>query len=352
MGDMNARIGNTAIKGIKQRFNESDLNDRGEMLIEFCAQNELRINNTFYQHKLQHKITFSNNRGDTSMIDFIVTNRAINPSLIEDVCSLTSANINSDHNLVLCKTRIHHNPKKIKVAETRTKYNIESLRNESTMQLYEKRLKQHLISEQINEEDTVEITWQKILNSIKRAADEAIGSRTLKNTQKKKSKPWYTPEVKEITALKRQSYLTYKSNPTTDTFNNYKAVRNSVNTRIREIQKEFWAEFYTKMQMDFYGAQKLIWKVLRSMKREVNEDTTIVSIEDEKLMSHFKTLYGNNITHQAGTPNTTNRTSHENTTLLEITEDDTRDAMKELKNRKSPDEENVTNELIKGVAKS
>lgn len=46
-GDFNARIGNEIVPGIKQRFNETVLNDNGELMITLCAFNEVRINNTF-----------------------------------------------------------------------------------------------------------------------------------------------------------------------------------------------------------------------------------------------------------------------------------------------------------------
>lgn len=47
MGDFNFRIGNNIIPSIKQRFNEEILNENGEMLINLCIEQELRINNTF-----------------------------------------------------------------------------------------------------------------------------------------------------------------------------------------------------------------------------------------------------------------------------------------------------------------
>jgi len=50
IGDLNARIGDNEIPGIKQRFNESTWNENGELVD--CARNELR-NNTFFPHKMQ-----------------------------------------------------------------------------------------------------------------------------------------------------------------------------------------------------------------------------------------------------------------------------------------------------------
>ncbi|XP_044755383.1 craniofacial development protein 2-like [Coccinella septempunctata] len=103
LGDLNARIGQEVIPNIKQKFNESIINENGELLIDFCANNELRINNTFFFHKPQHKFTFNNRRGQRSMIDFIISNRAIMPTQILDVRALTSTNLGTDHSLVLCK---------------------------------------------------------------------------------------------------------------------------------------------------------------------------------------------------------------------------------------------------------
>ena len=96
-------------------------NENGTMFTQFCADNELRINNTFYQHKTQYKITWQNTRGQHSTIDYIVSNRKIHPSQIEDVRSLNPTDIGSDHSLVLCKMRLllQKNRKKDFITEER-----------------------------------------------------------------------------------------------------------------------------------------------------------------------------------------------------------------------------------------
>jgi len=47
LDDFNLRIRNTPISSITQQFSEDTINDNDNMLIAFCPQNELRINNTF-----------------------------------------------------------------------------------------------------------------------------------------------------------------------------------------------------------------------------------------------------------------------------------------------------------------
>lgn len=58
-GDLNACIGNDIIINIKQKYNEPTINDNSEVLIDFCARNEMRINNTSFPHKEQHKYTLT-----------------------------------------------------------------------------------------------------------------------------------------------------------------------------------------------------------------------------------------------------------------------------------------------------
>lgn len=101
IGDLNSRVGNSVIPGIMHNFNEEYKNDNGDILIQTCALNELRINNTYFNHKEQQKYTFVNTRGQKSVIDYVITNRKVHPSQILDVRVLTSANVGTQHRLVL-----------------------------------------------------------------------------------------------------------------------------------------------------------------------------------------------------------------------------------------------------------
>lgn len=77
IGDLNARIGNQVIPGVMQKYNEDELNDNGELLVTMSTQSELRINNTYFQqwqHKWQHKFTWSNSQGQACMINHVITN--------------------------------------------------------------------------------------------------------------------------------------------------------------------------------------------------------------------------------------------------------------------------------------
>jgi hypothetical protein len=71
-GDLNRRIGNAPILGVTQRFNEEHRNNNGEQLLQFCSDNGLQINKTFSPHKIKHKFTWRNTRGQSSRIEYII----------------------------------------------------------------------------------------------------------------------------------------------------------------------------------------------------------------------------------------------------------------------------------------
>lgn len=70
-----------------------------------------------------------------------------------------------------------------------SKFNVESLEQESTRELYAKRLKGKIVLNKITEEDGIEIAWKKIKENITNSATEAVGLRTTDANQPRRNKP-------------------------------------------------------------------------------------------------------------------------------------------------------------------
>lgn len=80
---------------------------------DFGTTIELRINNTFVNHKLQHNYTFENTRGQLSLTDFVVSNRAMHH---KHGCQKSDATYCKDRPLfVLCKIIINEGWKEINI---------------------------------------------------------------------------------------------------------------------------------------------------------------------------------------------------------------------------------------------
>jgi hypothetical protein len=235
MGDMNARIGNMPVPGVKQRFNESEMNENGDLLINFCSMNSLRVNNIFFKQKYNHKITWSDSRGRHSMIDYIITNRNIHPSQIIDVRAFRTADVGSDHRLVIANLRVSTQQIKKPKPSLVSKLNVEAFQNEGTKYLYGKRLSEKLKNIKPTSNDSPDLHWEKIQECIVKSAEETLGMCTVDINASKKPTPWFTPEIKELAHEKRKAYLRYISKPFIENQTEYREVRNKVNSRIREI---------------------------------------------------------------------------------------------------------------------
>lgn len=342
MGDFNARIGDDIVHGIKQRFHEQVNNDNGDLLVEFCAQNSLRINNTFFAHDFKYKYTFTNAQGQQSMIDYVITSRQFKPTEILDVRTLNSANIGSDHALVLCKIRLNITFRKRTNKEYTEKFNLESFQNDSTKDLYARRLEDKNSTQFINSTDSVEDAWKKVKSNITEAAEESIGKRKIKTGATNKNKtPWYTEEVKEITKNKRDAFLHYKETKRPEDWQSYQQERNLANQKIRELKESYWEKFTKEMESDMYGAQRKVWKMLRKQKAEVSETVKINVINSPQWKEYFETLYREEKEY------TQAATITDEDAEINITEAEVEDVIKKIKNRKAPGLDGISNELLK-----
>ena len=341
LGDLNARVGNTPVPGIKQRFNESVANENGDLLTNFCSMNSLRINNTFFDHKWRHKITWGNSRGQVSMIDYVITNRNVHPTQILDVRSYRTADIGSDHSLVIAKLRASAQLTKKPRPELISKFNLEAFQNESIKHLYKNRLSEKLQEMTSTPSESPDRQWENIQECITRAAEEALGKRTVNVNGPKKSTPWFTPEIKELANEKRKAFQKYNNNPSAEERITYKRIRNRVNSEIRKIKEGYWESFTADMEHDLYGSQKKVWKMIKRSRSEMNEFVTNSKLAIHEWERFFQQLYGGHTT------------SHSDYDHDEISDDmqlyaeEITKEIKCLKNRKAPGPDNISNEMIK-----
>lgn len=339
LGDLNARIGDHVVPGVKHRFNEPTSNESGDELVEFCSVNELRINNTFFDHPIQQKITWTNRRGQTSMIDFVITNRRLHPQQVLDVRTLSSADAGTDHGLVLCVLRLDLSTNKSRPVMVE-KLNVEKMSDPSIRGFYRSRLREKLDGP-IDDSSTAEETWQFIKSSILKAAEEAVGRRRVNKNHLDNRTPWFCEEIKSAAKVKKDAFLRYKSNPTPEEYDTYKGIRNVVNQEVKEIKEDYWERFTKGMERDFYGAQRRVWGTLRNQRKEVCEFRRVEHVGKEQWHEYFTELYS------AGNDEGFEGIDFSNEDTVSITLDMVTRAIHRLKLRKSPGPDGIGNEFIK-----
>jgi len=164
-------------------------------LIDVCEQNSLKILNGYFKHKKIHQYTWQQDTLQLkSIIDYVIARQ--NSGLkFQDIRVFRRMTVGSDHYLVNAKILFSYGKNNANESrETITDctgellqsplYNIDSLRDESTIFLYKKRLDEKLGE---NNFESTEDGYQHLVKCIHQAAKEALGEKILRN----KTKPFY-----------------------------------------------------------------------------------------------------------------------------------------------------------------
>ena len=108
LGDFNARVGTDHLtyKGILGPYGTGNKNSNGDLLLQFCAKNNLVVTNTIFRHKAIHIPTWRHPRSKHwHLIDYVLVDRADRLSVL-DTRVMRSAHCKTDHQLVRSRIRI------------------------------------------------------------------------------------------------------------------------------------------------------------------------------------------------------------------------------------------------------
>ncbi|XP_071823877.1 craniofacial development protein 2-like [Apostichopus japonicus] len=223
MGDFNAKIGtdqNTWSPAMG-RFGLGKINERGEKLLEFCMLNKLTVCSTHFQHKDCRKVTWTSPCGKyKNMIDFIITQQE-NLTTFKNCRSYCSADVGSDHNLVLAT--VLSAPVKVKRLKTTPKsYDVSRLHNSLIAEEFRAKIG-GAFEPLLHLEDTdVETLWEKFKNTTNKVTEETVGF------QRKKLVKGLPEEVRKMCHLRRKARVEMLNNPTAANKNNYKTFNKKV----------------------------------------------------------------------------------------------------------------------------
>ena len=73
IGDMNARVGDSKVEGVVDKFGASGSDENERKLIELCAEKKWSVGNTHFEKKEIHKFSCVGEvDGHKRLLDFIV----------------------------------------------------------------------------------------------------------------------------------------------------------------------------------------------------------------------------------------------------------------------------------------
>ncbi|XP_029164802.1 craniofacial development protein 2-like [Nylanderia fulva] len=230
MGDFNSRIGKERYEDLMGPFGLGIRNERGERLVQFCQEEDMRVTNTWYQLPPRRLYTWRSPRDSPenisrNQIDFILINKRFGSS-INRVSTYPGADVSSDHILLRATIKIkltkYVKPvskrgiayERLKQGDIKT-----AMRHEINNNIEE------MLSSRGNEQNSTKI-WKELKNDMINTAKSHLGYR-----EKNRRQNWMTDEILSLMDERR----TYKNQADPHKYN--------------EMQREIRAKIRTAKNM-------------------------------------------------------------------------------------------------------
>ncbi|XP_073811735.1 uncharacterized protein [Musca autumnalis] len=173
-----------------------EINENGEMFTEMCSSNNMIIGGTLFPHKRSHKITWVSPDGRTeNQIDHICINKMWRHSLL-DTRNKRSADIGSDHHLLIGEFRLKIVRTDTRNINTSTRLDIQKLKNPNIRQQYRQQLQLNITN--IAPHGNVDSKWNAIKDAFVDAGSKVLGH------QRKTKKDWICTTTWEVIDERRR----------------------------------------------------------------------------------------------------------------------------------------------------
>lgn len=307
MGDFNAQVGqnNTDYENVMGKHATGSCNENGELFIEICNNYNLKIGGSVFPHKSCHKYTWKSPAGNfLSQIDHICISRDYF-NICCDVRNRRSADIGSDHYMLVAELRFDVWPKK-KITQILKKYDVDKLHNEEIKNLFSERV--DIINNNESQRNAIESSdsnWERIKTQFDSACKDVLG------LQQKVPRKWITQESWNLISSRRQLKLQQLSTSDNAKSENlsarYNSISREVKNQLRRDKDAFHVQIATEAQVAAnMGNMKELYKLTKELstrrtntKPLLGEDGTLKTSKEEQLAiwkKHFENTL--NILHE------------------------------------------------------
>ena len=217
MGDFNSSVGEGEESSIVGCFALGKRNDKGQLLVEYCKQEEFTIRSTYGTQPKKRRYTWIRSDGKVkSQIDYMLINNRYRSSLTK--CRpINKPDCGADHNMVVGNYRIKLN-KRWNGKKTQ-KHDLKNLKNTEIRVQYCNKIEKGLVKKD---------SWEVIKSTVKKVAAEIIGY-----TKQHKKQPWITDEILHL--------INNRNNMKKTNANEYKEISREIQKKCRAARTK-WIE--------------------------------------------------------------------------------------------------------------
>jgi hypothetical protein len=252
VGDLNAGVG--AQRAGWERFLGPNTasgarNDNGTRLLQFCAEHNLRLSNTFFAKKRSHLVTWSSNAGNCEKtLDYILV-RGRHFSWTQDVRVFQQTALPTDHHLLLATVKLKLST--VKQPPRKRKFDVKRLRDQATALDYRTRVSELLVASGPSEGASADEMWTKMKDAIAKAGQDTIGYAKSKKTDRFASAT--------TNALIVQLHRTSSKR-------DRKRLGQQIRRSSRKDEESYWSSAAVKLQQAFdNGDSKTLFRLMREM---------------------------------------------------------------------------------------
>jgi len=281
MGDFNAHVGKDAEiwRGVIGGQGDVSFNEQGRLLLDFCASSGLSVMNTYFQHRPDHRYTWSRPGAaatQRSIIDFFVVAENLRRSVM-DVRVKRGAELSTDHYLVICKLRLARwcLPQRKVQRQSATRICWEALAEDETRRKFADDIAARYSQTRPGLGD-VEAEWLVFKLAILEAAEKSCGVKRVGSTSTRPRTAWWTDQVRTAVWEKKSSFRKWLARGDDDSRQLYVSKRDLAKKAVAEAKTKSWEEFGSHLEANHTSARKSFWQTIRRLRKGCSPPVTAI----------------------------------------------------------------------------